>query len=501
MDKTNTAREDTQETIDDVWDLGEDNGFSRSYIEKSKIISQAINDIGYGRYQNGLFIAAGFGWFADNAWPIVTSLILPRVALEFNWSTPYLLTLSQNLGLLAGALVWSLSSDIVGRKWAFNLTFLITGIFATISGSSPTFAAICCYSALWSFGVGGNLPIDTAVFLEVLPQNKQYLLTIMSVWWALGQVVVTLVAWGLIGTYSCEGPTCDPADNKGWRYLLYTMGGLTLIMFGVRFAIRLFESPKFLLAKGLDSHAVDTVNRIASINGKPDALSMEDLGEFVEEEPTLLLQERFKKYGFSHIKACFGSRKLAISSTLVILAWAIIGLAFPLYNAFLPYYLQTRGNANEPTSVHTAYRNTLIIAVVGVPGSILSGFLVDLKHLGRKGTLCVLLILTGVFLFASTTAKSSNQLLGWNCAFNFCSNSMYGVLYAYTPEVFPSKIRGTAMGLASSANRILGVMSPIIANFSDLTTSAPIFVSGALFIASGLLVLFFPYEPRGRSSL
>jgi hypothetical protein len=38
------------------------------------------------------------------------------------------------------------------------------------------------------------------------------------------------------------------------------------------------------------------------------------------------------------------------------------------------------------------------------------------------------------------------------------------VLYAYTPEIFPTKDRGTGNGLAATANRIFGVMAPIIAS-------------------------------------
>jgi hypothetical protein len=67
-------------------------------------------------------------------------------------------------------------------------------------------------------------------------------------------------------------------------------------------------------------------------------------------------------------------------------------------------------------------------------------------------------VLTGVFILASTTARSSNALLGWNCAYSFVSNVMYGVLYALSPEVFPTKDRGTGNALVASANRIFGVM-------------------------------------------
>lgn len=35
---------------------------------------------------------------------------------------------------------------------------------------------------------------------------------------------------------------------------------------------------------------------------------------------------------------------------------------------------------------------------------------------------------------------------------------MYGVLYAVTPELFPTKERGTGNAIVASANRIFGIM-------------------------------------------
>ncbi|KAG2733471.1 hypothetical protein G9P44_002996 [Scheffersomyces stipitis] len=498
----------------ELYDVDESN---KSYLAKSKILADAINEIGFGRYQYGLFFVAGFGWLSDNAWPIATGLILGRLNEVDGVHAPIgkapYLTLAQNLGLLAGALVWSLSSDIIGRRWAFNLTFLITGIFAVVAGSSPTFAAIGVFDAFWSFGVGGNLPVDSAIFLEALPKSHQWLLTVMSSWWALGQILANLISWALISNFSCDDTSdvCHKKDNWGWRYFLFTMGGITLLMFIARFAFRVFESPRFYLARGDDVRAIETIERIAKINRKECPITLADLqaidelhldGEDIApdgKKKNLLIEEKLSKYKFSHIRECFATRKLAISSSLVIFTWGIIGLAFPLYNAFLPYYLETRGDANKPLSVHDTYRNSLIVAVLGVPGALVAGVLVELR-IGRKGTLLVSLILTGVFLFGSTTAKTSNANLGWNCAFSFVSNIMYGVLYAYTPEIFFTKIRGTGVGLAASFNRVLGVFAPIIAIYADLTTSAPIFVSGALFIFAGVLTVFFPYEPRGHSS-
>ena len=81
------------------------------------------------------------------------------------------------------------------------------------------------------------------------------------------------------------------------------------------------------------------------------------------------------------------------------------------------------------------------------------------------------------------------------------SNIMYAVLYAYTPEIFPTKDRGTGNAITASANRIFGIMAPIVAMFADLETSIPVYVSGALFIAAGLLVLVLPFESRGKASM
>lgn len=505
--------------------LFEHGEFSELYLEKSKVLSQAIDSIGFGKYQLGLFFVAGFGWFADNAWPIATSLILPRTVENDGvhapeGKAPYI-TLSQNLGLLGGALFWSLTADIIGRKWAFNITFLLTSMWAIIAGSSPNFASLGVFVSFWSFGVGGNLPIDSAIFLENIPSKYLFLLTILSGFWALGQLTANLLAWGLISNFSCDTTSqyCSKADNKGWRYFLFTLGGLSFIMFLIRFFFNIFESPRFYVARGEDQKAIETLQKIARINGKTIDLTLEDLRDIdnkytsngiegtkgssspsISKSRLRVVEAKLERYNFNHLRSIFGSRKVAISSILVIFSWAVIGLAFPLYNAFIPYYLETRGNANEPLTVYETYRNSLIVSVIGIPGAIIAGFAVELR-IGRRGVLSLSLILTGVFLFASTTAKTSNAYLGWNCAFSFSSNIMYGVLYAYTPEIFPTKVRCTGIGLASSANRVMGVFAPIIAIYADLTTSAPIFVSGALFLFAAFLSVLFPYEPRGRTTI
>ncbi|PVI01381.1 MFS general substrate transporter [Periconia macrospinosa] len=498
------------------------------YEAKAKILNKAIQDIGMGRYQWQLFIVIGFGWASDNLWPIVTSLIFTPVKNEFNPARAPFLQLAQNIGLLVGAIFWGFGCDIFGRRWAFNLTIAITGVFGLAAAGSPNFAAIGTFAALWSVGVGGNLPVDSAIFLEFLPGTHQWLLTVLSIDWALAQVFATLIAWPLLGNMTCQedDTNCTKSENMGWRYFMLAMGGVAMIMFFLRFVcFTIYESPKYLMGKGRDAEAVKVVHEVARRNGTTSPLTLEDLelcnslaaapggGGQGSNHPinaqtaptsshaTTALKRNLEKVSAQHLKALFANRTLILSTTLITLIWAFIGLAFPLYNAFLPFLQATRGADFGDSSTYLVYRNSLIIAVLGVPGCLLGGYLVETRILGRKGTLAASTVLTGAFILCSTTALDSASLLGWNCAYNFMSNIMYAVLYSYTPEIFPTKDRGTGNAVTASANRVFGIMAPIVAMFADLETSVPVYVSGALFVAAGLAVLALPFESRGKASM
>lgn len=420
-----------------------------------------------GKYQWQLFAVVGFGWASDNLWPIVLSLIFAPVALEFKPDKPPIFMLSQNIGLLAGALFWGFGCDIFGRRWAFNLTLGITGVFGLAGAGAPTFAAIGVFAALWSFGVGGNLPVDSAIFLEFLPSSHQYLLTVLSVTWALSQVVANLVARPLLGNLTCQiNQSCTKSQNMGWRYFLVTIGGLTLAMFFIRFlAFKIYESPKYLAAKGNDDEAVKIVYKVARLNGKTSSLTIDHLkacepeGYVQQTNVSSLVKRHLEDVKFDTVRALFVTKHLALSTSLIMVIWAFIGLGYPLYNSFLPFIQAARGADFGDGSTYLTYRNSLTIAVAGIPGALVGAYLVERPRLGKKGTLSVSTILTGVFLYGSTTAMNSDSLLGWNCAFSFTSNIMYSVLYSYTPELFPTPSRGTGNALAATCNRIFGIMA------------------------------------------
>jgi hypothetical protein len=79
---------------------------------------------------------------------------------------------------------------------------------------------------------------------------------------------------------------------------------------------------------------------------------------------------------------------------------------------------------------------------------------------------------------------------------------MYGVIYAYTPEVFPAPVRGTGSGIASLLNRLAGFTAPLIAaQMGQVNPSGPILLSGALYLVSFIAMILLPIETRGMQSL
>lgn len=105
-----------------------------------------------------------------------------------------------------------------------------------------------------------------------------------------------------------------------------------------------------------------------------------------------------------------------------------------------------------------------------------------------------------VFFFAYTAIRSEAENVAFNCVVSFAINIYYGTLYAYSPEVLPSAHRATGNGTAVAMNRIMGIMSAIIATYANSATSVPVYISAALFVAMAAVAALFPFEPQNSQS-
>lgn len=160
--------------------------------------------MGMGKYQWQLFVLCGFGWLADNIWLQGVALTLPGLSAEFGIDETQVrfTTLSLFIGLCIGASFWGVASDIIGRRLAFNGTLCLAGVFGLAAAGAPTWIGACGLFACVGLGIGGNLPVDGALFLEFLPSGNNNLLTLLSVWWPIGNLIASVVAWGFIPNYS-----------------------------------------------------------------------------------------------------------------------------------------------------------------------------------------------------------------------------------------------------------------------------------------------------------
>lgn len=250
----------------------------------------------------------------------------------------------------------------------------------------------------------------------------------------------------LVANYSCPSTTptgeCEYHDNLGWRYCFWTYGAINFAMFLGRFIFPLHESPKYLIGRGRDAEAVQVLHKIAAYNKTSTWLTLahfqqidNDLGNgnpliqtSAHQEASNVLKKNISKFEPEKMKALFSTPIMAFSTTMMILLWCMIGMAYPLYNSFIPLYRAAKGVTSGNNTINATYRTYCIQAVCGIPGSIIAGLAVDVRRIGRKGVGTISCILTGIFLFLYTRANSSAAILGFSCAIALFQNIVYGIL-------------------------------------------------------------------------
>ncbi|KAJ6114378.1 hypothetical protein N7486_000156 [Penicillium sp. IBT 16267x] len=477
---------------------------------KMVLINDTIDEIGFTPHHWKLFCLNGFGYAVDSLILLIQSIISGQAILEFQPGFKTGLTMAVYVGMLVGAIFWGFSADIIGRRFAFNFSLFVSAVFTIVAGASPSWTVLGLFICLSAFGAGGNLVLDTTVFLEYLPSKNQWLLTLMAAWWGLGQLIAGLFAWAFLPNYSCaaDAASCTYENNMGWRYIWYTSGAFVFVLSILRITIiRLEETPKFLLSEGRDEQALRVLRNIAEKYQRPCSLTLERL-----QACGVTSQRRTTAVGMTkrlidprevifHLKGLYATRKMALSTTLVWFSWLLIGLAYPLYNVFLPSYLQSRGAQFGESSQYVTWRNYAINNTCSIFGPVLAGFMCRSPWFwGRRGTMIIGALITMVFFFCYTQVRTESENLGFTCAISFCLNIYYGTLYAYTPEVFPSAHRGTGNGVAIGLNRIMGIVSAVVANYANTKTSVPIYICAALYIVMAIVSALLPFEPYGRRS-
>ena len=220
----------------------------------------ALDKIGLGRFHWRLLLVAGLGWGADAMWEEVTPVILPQLEIEWGASASStvlgLLVAGQFAGMALGSIGWGVLSDKIGRQGPFRYILLVSGVSGIIAALSPSWWILLVCLFVNGIGIGGNLPVDGAMFVEFAPAIRRgSMLALLSLMYTSGSQMATSIAWALLPSM----------PNGGWRLMLVLCGMATMLLSALRF--RYGETPIYLHQTGRVAEARASLDDVVAANG------------------------------------------------------------------------------------------------------------------------------------------------------------------------------------------------------------------------------------------
>jgi MFS transporter, putative metabolite:H+ symporter len=417
-------------------------------------VAARLDRLPLGRFHRRVVVASGLGWAFDAMDVGLISFAI--VAIGTEWQ----LSLTQRgwvvtagfAGMFLGALLSGIFADRFGRKVIFQATLLLYSIATGLSGLAWGLAALLVFRFLVGLGVGGELPVASTLVSEVSPaRHRGRLIVILESFWAYGWI-----AAAVIGFYVVRNP------NLGWRWAFFLGALPALYVFYLRRAVP--ESPRWLAGVGRTAEAGEVLAAIERESGVEP------------EEPTVTAATRPATRPFAQRFAELWSAAYRRRTVMLWILW--FGIVFSYYGVFtwLPTLLSQRG-----FNLNGAFRNVLIITLAQVPGYFSAAWLVE--RWGRKPTLVTYLLgsAAAAWLLGNSDQPAvmdpiaglvSALGLGWDARtvavlftgslLSFFNLGAWGVVYTYTPELYPTAARGTGAGSAAAFGRLGAIIGPYL---------------------------------------
>ncbi len=341
---------------------------------------------------------------------------------------------ASSLGLLIGAFLFGFITDILGRKLSLILSTVLFSLFVGLGAFANSFNTLYWLRVVAGVGLGGFIPVGQAYVTEYSPLRvRGRFLGIFSIGNGIGYIL-TVVASMFLNT----------ASKSGWRYT-FALGALGLLI--IPFAIiYLPESVRWLVGRGKVEEAVKIVE---DIEKKTIGAVSIPTAEALETAKQTFAEQNGK--GKTALATFF--KKDMIKATLL---GAILMLAtnytFYAFINWMPTFLVK----NMGYVLAKGYWFTLIGALVGTATPALAcGYLCD--KIGRRWTMSLMMGIYAIsgFIFLAVSGWSI-LLLYW------FSSAMSSVLYIYTPELFATRLRGSALGVVGGIGRVAGFVAPIL---------------------------------------
>ncbi|VGO09289.1 Niacin transporter NiaP [plant metagenome] len=429
-------------------------------------IEQGLKTAGVGRFQYRLFVIFGLVWMADAMQVLSIGFSAPSIAKTFGLTIPQALQTGTLffVGMLIGAFAFGRLADRIGRRPVLMIAVIIDAVAGVASAFAPEFAWLLFLRFLTGVGVGGTLPVDYTMMAEFLPADRRgRWLVLLESFWAVGTILLAILAL-FASSYG----------EDAWRIIFFVTGIPALVGVVLRFYVP--ESPLYLNRIGKSTEARQVLQRVAEANG-----NTVQIGEL---EPQALERKS--------VFALFGTG-LARRSVSLLVAWLLISVAY--YGVFV--YLPVRLSA-EGFGFMRGQEFLIVLALAQLPGFALSAY--GVERWGRKPTLIGFLLLSAVGCLLYSLGTSTALIVGSTLLMSFALLGTWGALYAFTPEVYPTDLRASGMGMAGAVARLGGLFAPaIIAPIMATHFTLSLFVLSALLAVAALAVKMVDVESKNRA--
>lgn len=431
-------------------------------------VDDVLDRAGTGAYQRRLLGIFGLVWTADAMQVLAVGFTAASIAATFGLTVPEALQTGTLffLGMLLGAAGFGRLADRIGRRRVLIVTVTCDAVFGALSVFAPDFTALLVLRFLTGVAVGGTLPVDYAMMAEFLPaRNRGRWLVMLEGFWALGTLIVALVAW----LVSLSGV----AD--GWRYIFAVTAVPALIGIGLRFLVP--ESPLYLLRLGRMQQARVVLDRILVVNGKPP----------LPADVTLVPPAPQPKQGIF-------SADLRQRSLMILAIWFLVSVSYYGVFTWLPPRL-----AGEGFGFVRGYGFLVFLALAQIPGYALAAY--GVETWGRRPTLIGFCLLSGLACLLFVVAGSATLIAVSLLTMSFALLGTWGALYAFTPELYPTASRATGMGMAGAMARLGGLLAPSLMGLVvERSFGLAIGIFAALLVAAAVAAFLINAETR-RASL
>ncbi|MEZ0345312.1 MAG: MFS transporter [Infirmifilum sp.] len=358
------------------------------------------------------------------------------------------------VGMLLGAALAGYASDWVGRRATLAVSALLMAVFTPLSSAARGWVDLAVYRVLAGAGNAGYMVTASVLLSEYAPARvRGRSVVLLESAWAVGWLASLLLSRLL-------------APRYGWRPVFAVSGAAVALVPVLLFSVP--ESLRYLIARGY----VDEARRVAA------KLGVELPGERPAGRGSireLLLPAHRRRTLMLWIHWFF----------LVLAYWGIfLWLTDILYAKGLPFV--------------KSLDYSIAITLAQVPGYLAGAYLIE--KVGRRWTLSSFMLAAGVASVGMWLASSEAEVLLWGILVSFFNLGAWGVTYAYTPELYPTKLRGTGSGWANAFGRIGGIVGPYLAGALIGATGNPLipFLAFAFVqLASAVVVAALGVETRG----